>query len=106
MINSQLNYYFYLNISEYQILKTKLILIDHIKSNQHSTTIIKSILAYLNRPNSSLGPDYVKNLQLLLAANFIPKIEVSKLKSMSSFAKGSWMKSSESGEIESVLFLD
>ena len=106
MINSQLNYYFYLNISEYQILKTKLILIDHIKSNQHSTTIINSILSYLNRPNSSLGPDYVKNLQLLLAANFIPKIEVSKLKSMSSFAKGSWMKSSESGEIESVLFLD
>jgi len=95
-----------MNLSEYQILKTKLILIDHIKSNQHSTTIINSILAYLNRPNSSLGPDYVKNLQLLLAANFIPKIEVSKLKSMSSFAKGSWMKSSESGEIESVLFLD
>ena len=67
---------------------------------------MNSILAYLNRPNSSLGPDYVKNLQLLLAANFIPKIEASKLKSISSFAKGSWMKSSDSGEIESVLFLD
>ena len=105
-LNSQLKDDFYSKISEYQILKTKLILIDHINSNQHSTTIMNSILAYLNRPNSSLGPDYVKNLQLLLAANFIPKIEVSKLKSLSSFAKGSWMRSSDSGEIESVLFLD
>ena len=67
---------------------------------------MNSILAYLNCPNSSLGPDYIKNLQLLLAANLVPKIEASKLKSMPSFAKGSWMKSSDSGEIESVLFLD
>ena len=67
---------------------------------------MNSIVAYLNRPNSSLGPDYVKNLQLLLAANSIPKIEASKLKSISSFAKGSWMRSSDSGEIQSVLFLD
>ena len=106
VINLPIERLFYTKISEYQILKTKLILIGHIKSNQHSTTIINSILSYLFRPNSRLGPDYVKNLQLLLAANCIPKIEASKLKSMSSFAKGSWMKSSDSGEIESVLFLD
>ena len=93
VINLPIERLFYTKISEYQILKTKLILIGHIKSNQHSTTIINSILSYLNRPNSSLGPDYVKNLQLLLAANCIPKIEASKLKSMLSFAKGSWMKS-------------
>ena len=95
------------NVSEYQILKTKLIVIEHIKSNalnHPSPSTWTKILTDVNHPNSILGPNYVKNLQHFFQENSIPIIDKEKLKSITSFAKGAWMKSSDCDNVESSLF--
>merc|ERR1712025_1140240 len=80
-----------MTLAEYQILKTKLIVIEHIKSNalNHlSPSTWTKILTDVNHPNSLLGPNYVKNLQHFFQENSIPIIDEEKLKSITSFAKG------------------